>query len=107
MKLKELGASEVRAVTSLYDSYGYVDVSGYPRLKLKQASWKKLFTKRKFSETQDMDSDLANAAYGLVRVKNSFRDPSDEIHEQILWDAIQGVYSTTKKVDKISFIIKK
>jgi len=107
VKLKELGKAEVGMVTDLYDSYGYLDVSGYPKLKTKQANWKKLFTKRKFADTQNLDSDLANVADALIHMKNSFRYADDETHEQILWDAIQGVYSTNKKGDKISFIIKK
>jgi hypothetical protein len=107
IKLPDLGPAEVREVTKLYDSYRYVDVGNDPKMKLKKADWKKLFSKRKFIDTQDMDSKLANAAYQLVRAKNSYQYPDDEQMEQAIWDGIQGIYSRTKKGDKITFIIKK
>lgn len=108
VKLKDLGDGEMRAVQSLYDSYGYIEEpSGSLPRKIKQAEWKKIFAKRKFVDTQDMDSDLANAAYELLKVKNAYRYPEDERLEQILWDSIPGIYITTKKANRITAIIKK
>lgn len=108
VKLKDLGDAEMRAVMDVYDSQGFVDANtqSLPR-KIKKAEWKKIFTKRKFADTQDMDSDLANAAYELLKIKNSYRYPDDETQEQKLWDSIPGIYITTKNGARITAIIKK
>lgn len=101
--LKNLSPAETRSVASLYDSYGYIDFSG----KAKIADVKKIFAKKKFLDTQDMDSDLANLAYELVRIKNGYRDPQDERGEQMVWDAIQGIYKISNKRDRIMWMVKK
>lgn len=107
VKAKDLGPAEVRAVARLYDSYGYKDISDYQKLNISLGDWKKVFSHRKFKDTQDLPSDLANAAYELLLKANGHKDPRDETDEQIVWDSIQGVYKTTKKGTGLGFILKK
>jgi hypothetical protein len=104
VKLKDLGIAEVRAVTKLYDSYGYADISDNPKLAVKKGDWKKLLAKKKFSDTQNFDYKLANAAYELLYIGNGYKHPRDEKDEQMIWESIQGVYKTNKKGDKLMFI---
>lgn len=107
VKPKDLGPAEVRAVARLYDSYGYVDISDYQKLNISLNDWKKVFTHKKFKDTQDLPSDLANAAYELLLKANGNKDPRDETDEQIVWDSVQGVYKTTKKGTGLGFILRK
>jgi hypothetical protein len=107
VKLKDLGKAEVREVAKLYTSYGYQDIGGYRETNLKQSAWKKILSLRKFSETQDLNPDMANAAYKLLLIANGNKDPRDETDEQIVWDSIQGIYKTSKHGDSIAFIMKK
>lgn len=104
--LKALGKAEIRAVTSLYDSYGYVEIGGYNKLNIKLADWKKLFSKKKFVDTQDLDANLANAAYELLFTK-IHKHPKDETEEQLIWESIQGIYKTSKNGEKLFFILGK
>jgi len=106
VQLKELGIAEIRAVTKLHDSWGYYDVGGDPRLNLKQSEWKKVLRCKKFSDTQNLESDLANAAYELICRRKTSGHPKDEIEEQNLWESIAGIYKTSKKGDRILFILK-
>lgn len=103
--LTKLGKAEMRAVEKLYRSYGYQDV-GDVQTKLKKAQWKKLISYSKFIQTQDLDSDLANAAYGLLRMANGFKDPKDERDEQLVWQSIRGIFNMTKK-GRITFLFNK
>lgn len=107
VKMKDLGPAEVRAVMQLYNSWGYHDVGGYRDMNLPIGDWKKIIAHRKFYDTQDLDSDLANAAYKLLIRANGNKDPRDETDEQIVWDSIQGVYKTTKGGQGLAFILKK
>lgn len=104
--IKDLGPAEVKSVTKLYDSYGYIDISGYPRLSIGINKWKKLVKYKNFEDTQALESNLANAAYELLRVANR-KEPGDDLDQQIIWDSIQGVYKTDKKGEKLLFILKK
>lgn len=101
--LKELGPAEIAEVKRLLDSYGYMDGTGY--IKLTAAKARKMMKETDFEKTQDMPSDIANAAFELVQRRN-FRS-SDAKEDQMTWDTIRGLYVLTNKQDKFKYVIIK
>ncbi len=101
-KFKDLGSSQAAAVTRTLEEKGYKEQD--VNRPLSAAKWRKLLA-LSFQETQEGDSDLANAAYAVVS-GGPWGPTMSEEEEIRVWDNLPGVFATTKK-GAIKFIISR
>lgn len=101
--MKDLGPREVRTLSHRWDEQGFVDLTG---MKVRKGDVVKLLKMRDFDSTQDLNPDLANLAYEMVKAKNNYQH-TNGTEDQRLWDSIPGVYKLDNKRDKVMLYIKR